>query len=120
MRLLRGTIVLVDLDPGVGNEQRNVRPCVVVSDPAVASDQRYPLIGVVPLTGTPGQGALYPGFPAGTGGLKKDSWALTDQVRSVDKRRVVAVYRALDAAAMEAIDEGLRLFLGLGPAVPDA
>ncbi len=60
MRLERGTVVLVDLDPAVGHEQRHVRPCVVVSDPIVATDQRYPLVGIVPLTGTAGRGALYP------------------------------------------------------------
>ena len=118
MRLDRGSVVLVDLDPTLGHEQKNVRPCVVVSDPLVASDQRYPLLGVVPLTGTPGQGALYPRLSAGTGGLRKDSWALTDQVRAIDKRRVVAVYRTVDPATLEAIDEGLRLFLGLAPAAP--
>ena len=69
MRLERGAVVLVDFDPTVGHEQKSVRPCVVVSDPAVASDQRYPLVGVVPLTGTEGRGALYPRVPAGTGGL---------------------------------------------------
>lgn len=115
MRLERGTVVLVDLDPTIGHEQKSVRPCVVVSDPAVASDQRYPLVGIVPLTGTEGRGALYPRVPAGTGGLRKDSWALTDQVRSIDKRRIVASYGSLDAAEMAAIDEGMRLFLGLGP-----
>jgi len=116
MRLERGTVVLVDLDPARGHEQRNVRPCVVVSDPLVAADQRYPLLGVVPLTGTPGRGALYPRVAAGTGGLRKDSWALADQVRSIDKRRVAAVFRPVDPATLEAIDEGLRLFLGLASA----
>ena len=118
MRLERGTVVLVDLDPTVGHEQKSVRPCVVVSDPAVTSDQRYPLVGVVPLTGTEGRGALYPRIPAGTGGLRKESWALTDQLRSVDKRRVRAAYGSIDAASMESIDEGLRLFLGLIPEEP--
>lgn len=114
VRLERGTVVLVDLDPTIGHRQKNVRPCVIVSDPVIAADQRYALVGVVPLTGTEGRGALYPKVPAGSGGLRKDSWALTDQVRSIDKRRIVAAYRPLDVAAMEAIDEGLRLFLGLG------
>ena len=117
MRLERGTVVLVELDPAVGHEQRNTRPCVVVSDPLVASDQRYALVGVVPLTGTEGRGALYPRMPAGAGGLRRDSWALTDQIRSIDKRRIVAAYGTLDPAGMEAIDEGIRLFLGLGPAL---
>jgi len=37
-------------------------------------------------------------------------------VRSVDERRVLATYGGLAAAALEAIDEGLRVFLELGPA----
>ena len=46
----RGTVVLVELDPTVGHEQRGVRPCVAVSDPTVNADQRFPLIAVVPIT----------------------------------------------------------------------
>src|SRR5260221_9209086 len=81
MKLDRGAIVLLDLDPTVGHEQRGIRPCVVVSDPEVAADQRFPLVGVVPVTGTPGEGALYPPLRPGPSGLTKVSYALIDQVR---------------------------------------
>jgi mRNA-degrading endonuclease toxin of MazEF toxin-antitoxin module len=54
--LERGMIVVLGLDPTVGHEQRGVRPCVVVSDPDVVADQRFPLIGIVPVTGTAGEG----------------------------------------------------------------
>ncbi len=37
----RGCVVLVDLDPTVGHEQRGVRPCIVVSDPDVIGGQRF-------------------------------------------------------------------------------
>lgn len=50
MTLDRGTVVLVELDPTVGREQRGVRPCIAVSDPSVNTDQRFPLIAVVPVT----------------------------------------------------------------------
>jgi mRNA-degrading endonuclease toxin of MazEF toxin-antitoxin module len=33
----RGTVVLVELDPTVGREQRGVRPCIAVSDPSERS-----------------------------------------------------------------------------------
>ncbi len=102
------------VDPAAGTA-----PCVVVSDPLVAANRRYPLLGVVPLTGAPVRGALYPRVAAGTGGLRKDSWALADQVRSIGKRRVAAVFRPVDPATLEAIDEGLRLFLGLAPAAAE-
>ena len=113
MNIDRGTVVLVELDPTLGHEQRGVRPCVVVSDPAVNAVQRFPLIAVVPVTGTPGQGALYPRLSPGTSGLSKPSFALVDQIRSIDKRRVVRMYRPVPADELKAIDQGIELYLGL-------
>jgi mRNA interferase MazF len=113
VRLESGSLILVALDPVLGHEQRGLRPCVVVSSPAVASNQRYPLLGVVPITGTPGEGALYPALEPGDSGLRKSSWALIDQVRAIDKRRVRSIFGQLPAEEMSTIGEGLRLFLGL-------
>jgi mRNA interferase MazF len=118
MKLGRGTVVLIDLDPTLGHEQRGVRPCVVVSDLAVVADQRYPLLCVVPITGTPGQGALYPLLSPGPSGLAKPSYALIDHLRSIDKRRVRKVFGQLPQAELRSLNEGLSLFLGLpGPIV---
>ena len=110
----RGTIVLVELDPTVGHEQRGVRPCVAVSDPTVNADQRFPLIAVVPVTGTPGEGALYPALAAGSSGLTKPSYALIDHLRSIDKRRIRRLFGQVSAGELAGIDQGLELFLGLG------
>src|SRR5216684_5235406 len=92
VRIHRGTVVLLALDPTVGHEQRGVRPCVVVSDPDVIADQRFPLIAIVPVTGTPGEGALYPVLQPGRSGLAKESYALIDHLRSVDKRRIRRIF----------------------------
>lgn len=113
MRLDRGTVVQIVLDPTLGHEQRGVRPCVIVSDPDVTSDQRFPLLCVVPITGTPGEGPLYPSLTPGPSGLRKTSFALVDQLRSVDKRRVRRLYGRILRAELAAIDDGLSLFLGL-------
>lgn len=113
MRLQRGTVVLLDLSPTVGHEQRGVRPCIVVGNPDVASDQRFPLVCVVPITGTPGKGSLYPALRPGPSGLTKTSCALLDQLRSVDKRRVRRIFGEVARGELEAIDEGLLLLLGL-------
>ena len=114
MKLGRGAVVVVELNPTVGHEQRGVRPCVVVSDPEVISDQRFPLVCVVPVTGTAGEGLLYPPLAPGQSGLAKKSFALIDQLRSIDKRRIRRVYRELAREELAAIDEGLAVFLGLG------
>jgi mRNA interferase MazF len=71
VKLERGTVVLLELDPTVGHEQRGVRPCIVVSDPDVIADQRFPLTAIVPVTRTPGEGALYPSLQPGRSGLTK-------------------------------------------------
>lgn len=113
MRLDRGTVVLVSLDPTVGHEQRGSRPCVVVTDPIVSEDQRFPMLAVVPITATAGEGALYPPLRPGASGLRKPSCALIDQLRTVDKRRVHRAFGTIAPAELDAIDDGIRLFLGL-------
>lgn len=113
MRLGRGAVVVVELDPTLGREQHGVRPCVVVSDPDVITGQRFPLVCVVPVTGTPGEGLLYPPLAPGTSGLAKKSFALIDHLRSIDKRRIRRVFGELARVEIAAIDEGLALFLGL-------
>ena len=114
MRVGRGAVVLVELDPAVGHEQRGMRPCVVVSDPDIVSDQRFPLVCVVPITGTPGEGLLYPSFAPGQSGLTKKSHALIDHLRSIDKRRIRRVFGGLAPEEIAAVDEGLAVFLGIG------
>jgi mRNA interferase MazF len=114
VKLGRGAVVVVELDPTLGREQRGVRPCVVVSDPDVISDQRFPLVCVVPVTGTPGEGLLYPPLAPGQSGLGKKSFALIDHLRSIDKRRIRRVFGELAREEIAAIDEGLALFLGIG------
>jgi len=86
---------------------------VVVTEPEVLQDQRFPMLCVVPITRTPGEGALYPALSAGQSGLRVQSHALVDQVRSVDKRRVSRVFGRINQDEMRMIEEGLRLFLGL-------
>jgi mRNA interferase MazF len=88
----------------------------VVTDPAVTEDQRFPMLAVIPLTGTPGEGALYPALRPGESGLHKPSWALIDQLRTIDKRRVNRVFGIISTDELAVIDDGMRLFLGLGTA----
>jgi mRNA interferase MazF len=114
VKLGRGAVVVVELDPTFGHEQHGVRPCIVVSDPDVISDQRFPLVCIVPVTGTRGEGLLYPPLAPGQSGLAKESFALIDHLRSIDKRRIRRVFGELPQAEMASIDEGLALFLGLG------
>ena len=119
MKIGRGAVVVVELDPTRGHEQHGVRPCIVVSDPDVIGGQRFPLVCVVPVTGTQGEGLLYPHLEPGKSGIAKPSCALIDHLRSIDKRRIRRVFGELAPEEIAAIDEGLAAFLGLAGR-PDA
>ena len=85
MRVRRGQIWLATLEPTVANEQRGVRPCLVVSSDrfnALAIRQAI----VVPLT------SRERGFPhhvrvVDDGGLNRASWAMCEAVRAVSTQR---------------------------------
>lgn len=85
-----------------------------MSDPDVIRDQRFPRVCVVPVTGTPSEGLLYPPLAPGKSGLAKMSFGLIDHLRSVDKRRIRSVYGVVAQEEIAAIDEASAIFLGLG------
>jgi mRNA interferase MazF len=90
-----GDVVLVDLDPASGHEQKGQRPFLVLSDQRLRSF----VIGV-PLTrtdrGWPVHVRLNPGEPV-------PSVALCDQVRSLDAKRVKKVLGRVSRAQLESV-----------------
>ena len=117
MSLVRGTLVWLEPDPtpGLGREQQGRRPAVVVSDDLTNELRFVSMIAVVPVTtNTSLSTGFYPLLTARPGGLKKDSSALPDQLRSVDKGRVTGRIGTVTVSELSAIDASLRRFLGLG------
>lgn len=112
MSLDRGALVLLSLDPSLGDEQGRVRPCIVLRDAEVIWHHRFPLLAVVPVKGTHGHGPLYARLSPGSSGLVRPSFALIDQIHSVDRRRVRRIFGRIPREEIRTIDEGLKLFLG--------
>ncbi len=92
----RGEVWLVTLDPTVGREIRKTRPCVIVSPDEL--NQRAPLMIVAPLT----SGSHPTRFRVSVTFKGKDGLILPDQVRAVDRQRLVKRLGAIDAATMSA------------------
>jgi mRNA interferase MazF len=115
VKLPRGSILRVKLDPTSGHEQAGVRPCVVVSREDLADQQRFAdqVIVVVPLTGALGLGRLYPVIQPYPRGLTKPSSALVDMIRGVDKVRVTGTLAPLPDDDLRRLDDALRSLLGL-------
>lgn len=76
-------IVLINLDPTVGHEIKKVRPCVVISPNEM--NEHIETVIIAPMTS---QGHAYPTrVPVRFKG--KDGWIVLDQIRTVDKKRLI-------------------------------
>jgi len=112
--MVRGMTVWVVLDPSVGAEVPKTRPCVIVS--RTIANESSPTVTVVPLLSIKGRQRdrlVQPIIRAQESNLPKDSRALCDQVRTIDKARIQQVVGALPEATMRRVAQGLVLHLGL-------
>lgn len=108
----RGDVVIVRLDPAEGHEMKKTRPAVVVQND-VGNEHSSTTI-VAPATGR------HRGYPfevlveAAESPFEKDSSVRLDQIRvvSIDER-IGSVVGSLDTEIMNAVDEALKLSLGL-------
>ena len=92
----RGEIWLVNLDPTVGSEIKKSRPCVVVSPPEMHDHLRTVI--VAPMT-TKSRAAPFRILVTHGG---KRGLILLDQVRAVDKVRLVKKLGAVSAKTLAA------------------
>ncbi|WP_022884840.1 type II toxin-antitoxin system PemK/MazF family toxin [Glaciibacter superstes] len=113
----RGDVRLIDLEPVRGSENSKRRPAVIVSnDRANETAERLGrgFVTVVPVTSNvarvfPFQALL----PAERTGMRVDSKAQAEQVRSVALERVGPVVGRVPPELMAALDDALRLHLEL-------
>lgn len=114
MDVRRGDIVIVDLDPTEGSEQRGIRPCLVVQNDV--GNANAPTTIVVPLTTSRGD-RLYPFevlVSAEESPLREDSVALCSQIRTVSiEHRIENDIGSVPAGTMEDVDSALEYSLGL-------
>ena len=93
----RFDVFLVNLDPTVGSEIQKTRPCLVISPDEMNRSVRTVIIA--PLTS---QGKPYPTrVPCSFGG--KEGLVVLDQLRTVDKQRLVRKLGRLDDATSKLV-----------------
>jgi mRNA interferase MazF len=112
--VVRGSLVWVSLDPARGAEVPKTRPCIVVS--RTEANDISSTVTVVPLSSVRGRAAdrlVQPLLSARETQLPKDSRALCDQVRTIDKGRVREAVGVLSSPLLGKIDRGLILHLEL-------
>jgi mRNA interferase MazF len=113
--LARGDVVTVRFDPTEGSEIRSTRPAVVVSNETACRFDA--VVQVVPVTSLPDRELRpYESRVESTGsGVARPSRLVTNQIRTVSKRRVGEVVGRLSREEVSALDRALAIQLALDP-----
>jgi len=107
----RGDVWLVSLDPTIGHEVQKTRPAVVVTNDLY--NQHNWVVLVIPLTSRDVAEYDQTLIQPPEGGLAGVSVTLPDQLRAVDRQRLVRRLGRLTGQTMTQIDRSLRIVLGL-------
>ena len=107
----RGEVWLVALDPTVGHEVRKTRPAIVVTND-IYNEHNWVVL-VMPLTSRDNAEYDQTLIEPPEGGLSNRSVTLPDQIRAVDRQRLVTRLGTLSDATMREVDHTLRVVLGL-------
>lgn len=97
MELSQYQIVLVNLDPTVGSEINKTRPCVIISPNEM--NRHLQTVVIAPMTT---QSRNYP-TRIEVRHNQKIGWAILDQIRTIDKQRVLKIFDLLSDKEILAI-----------------
>jgi mRNA interferase MazF len=113
MNIRRGSCYLAALDPVIGREISKTRPVVVVSNDK--NNKFSGTVTILPIT-SEHITKTYPFevlLTKGTGNLPKDSKVKADQIRTLDKSRIVKFIGTLEKKEIHRIDKAIRIHLDL-------
>ena len=114
MEVRRGDVFLVDLNPVTGTEQSGIRPALVI--PTDRANASSPHTIIAPFT-TKIRDATLPShveFIPGKGGLAEASVLLCEQIRVIDKKRLVRRVGTMGKQELAKVATALKVILGLG------
>ena len=113
MNIRRGGIYVAALDPVIGRELAKTRPVVVVSNDK--NNEFSGTVTILPLT-SKNLKKIYPFevlLPKGTGDLPKNSKVKADQIRTLDKGRIVKFIGMSQKSDMDQIETAMKVHLAL-------
>ena len=109
----RGEVYLVNFDPTLGAEIKKTRPALILQNDIA---NRHSPITIVAAITSQFDEPLYPTevlIRATEGGLTVDSVVLLNQIRSLDKQRLVRHLGVIKPTTMEQVEQALLISFGL-------
>lgn len=111
-QIRRGEIYYADLSPVVGSEQGGVRPVLILQNDI--GNKYSPTVIVSAITSQLSKAKLptHIELPADLYNLPKDSVALLEQIRTLDKRRLQGKVTTLSPQKMQEVNRAILISLG--------
>lgn len=111
--ILRGDIYLADLRPAVGSEQSGVRPVLIVQNNT--GNRHSPTVITAAITSRQSKARLPTHVPVGeVPGMHPDSIVLLEQLRTLDKSRLLDYISTLQPDTMREVDRAITISVGQG------
>ena len=112
-KIYRGDIYYACLNPVVGSEQGDCRPVLIVQNDV--GNEHSPTVIVVPLTRNVWKNSLptHVLIPKLCCGLDEDSLVLTEQIRTIDRSRLLNYIGRISEEIQPAVDKALAVCIGL-------
>lgn len=107
----RGEIYYADLSPVVGSEQDGTRPVLVIQNDT--GNKFSPTTIVAAITSKSDKAKLPTHVVVHADGLEMESVVLLEQIRTIDKQRLIRYSGRLDKAAMGQVDHAIIVSFGL-------
>jgi mRNA interferase MazF len=109
----RGEVYLASLDPSIGHEIAKTRPVLIMSNDI--GNKYSGTVTILPITSQRLK-KIYPfevKLEKGVANLPKDSKVKTDQIRTIDKRRIVKRIGTLENESINLVETALKIHLNL-------
>lgn len=107
----RNEIYYADLNPVKGSEQGGIRPVLVIQNDT--GNKHSPTTIVAAITSKEEKAKLPTHVEVGSCGVERKSLALLEQIRTIDKSRLIKYVGELDGATVKEINEAISISLGL-------
>lgn len=109
----RGDIFYAELNPVVGSEQGGIRPVLVIQNDIGNQYSSTTIIAAITSQIFKAKLPTHVEISAEESGLAKNSVVLTEQVRTIDKRRLKDKISNIDKSLMEKVNKALEISMGL-------
>lgn len=113
LQVKRGEIYYADLSPVVGSEQGGIRPVLIVQNDV--GNRHSPTVIAAAITSQTGKNRLptHIRLAARVYGLQRDSVVLLEQIRTLDKQRLLERMGRVDDKMMAEVDNALAVSFGM-------